>query len=55
MPFTQSDRPYRIKTTLGDDVLLLESFQGDEAISRPFHYMVKMLSENPALDSPKAF
>ena len=50
MPFTQSDRPYRIKTTLGDDVLLLESFQGDEAISRPFHYMVKMLSENPALD-----
>ena len=50
MAFTQADRPFRIKTPLGDDVLLLESFEGDEAISRPFQYIVKMLSENPALD-----
>ncbi len=50
MPFTQSDRPFRVKTTLGDDALLLESFEGDEGVSQPFRFVLRMLSENPSLD-----
>lgn len=46
---TQADRPLRIKTTLGEDTLVLESLRGSEAISQPFLYHVRMLSENPAI------
>lgn len=50
MAFTQADRPFRVTTTLGDNVLLLESFEGDEGVSRPFRFILKMLSENLSLD-----
>lgn len=46
---TQADRPLRIKTVLGDDVLVLESLQGTESISEPFHYTLRLLSENPSI------
>jgi type VI secretion system secreted protein VgrG len=46
---TQADRPLRIKTTLGEDVLVLENLQGSESISRPFLYNLKLLSENPSI------
>lgn len=50
MPFTQAERPFRVKTPLGDDVLLLDSFQGEEGVSQPFRFVLQLLSENPALD-----
>lgn len=46
---TQADRPLRVKTVLGEDVLVLESLQGTESISEPFHYTLKLLSENPCI------
>lgn len=50
MPFTQAERPLRVKTSLGEDVLLLNSFQGSEGVSRLFHFQLEMLSENLSID-----
>ncbi len=47
---TQENRPFRVNTNLGPDVLLLESFHGTETISKPFSFTLKLLSENPAID-----
>lgn len=47
---TQIDRPFRLKTPLGDDVLLLESFEGYERISTPYRFVLRALSENPNID-----
>lgn len=46
MPFTQDNRRLQIFTPLGDDVLLLEGFSGQEAISLPFQFELSLLSEN---------
>jgi type VI secretion system secreted protein VgrG len=46
MSYTQDDRFIAINTPLGKDVLLLEGFRGQEAISRLFHFDVDLLSEN---------
>jgi type VI secretion system secreted protein VgrG len=43
--YKQSNRPIGIKTPLGEDVLLLTSFRGDEAISQLFHFQVNLLAE----------
>jgi type VI secretion system secreted protein VgrG len=43
---TQAGRPFEVSTPLGADVLLAERFEGEEAISAPFEYRVRMLSEN---------
>ncbi|HZD04535.1 MAG TPA: hypothetical protein VE173_06445, partial [Longimicrobiales bacterium] len=48
--YTQSGRPMRVDTALGEDVLLLERFQGVEAISRPFSYEVGLLSIEDSLE-----
>ncbi len=50
MQATQIDRPFRLKTPLGDDVLLLDSFTGEERISRPFHFVFRLLAPDPNLD-----
>ncbi len=50
MGYTLAERPFRVKTPLGDDVLLLGSFQGDEAVSQPFRFVLKLLADNSALD-----
>ena len=50
MPATQSDRPFRLKTNLGDDALLVDSFTGHEGVSQPFRYIVKALSGDPNVD-----
>ncbi|MGD2067125.1 MAG: type VI secretion system tip protein TssI/VgrG [Gemmatimonadota bacterium] len=50
MAYTQAGRPLRVKTKLEDDVLLLEGYEGSEAISRPFHFTLDLLSEDPAVD-----
>jgi len=52
MPFTQDNRLIGVATNAGQDVLLLDSFSGQEGISQPFRFELKMLSEvvpgNPA-------
>jgi type VI secretion system secreted protein VgrG len=48
--YSQADRPIRIKTTLGETELLLESFSGSESISDPFQFRVSMISENAEID-----
>ena len=43
--FSQAGRPLAVTTPLGDDVLLLESFTGVEAISTPFRFLLELLAE----------
>jgi type VI secretion system secreted protein VgrG len=47
--YSQTNRPMRVDTALGADVLLLEGFSGDEAVSSPFGYSLDLLSEDPAI------
>ncbi|MDX1981712.1 MAG: type VI secretion system tip protein VgrG [Bryobacteraceae bacterium] len=51
--YTQDDRPIKLTTTLGKDVLLLERFQGREAISEPFLFILRCVStaKNLAIES----
>ena len=53
MPLTQASRPLAVATPLGDDILLLRAFQGQEAISRLFSFELELLSENDAIDYEK--
>jgi type VI secretion system secreted protein VgrG len=48
--FTQDNRPLRVTTGLGKDVLLLERFSGEEHVSSPFRFTLEMLSENASVD-----
>ena len=50
MPATQIERPFRIKTPLGDDALLLNAFTGYERISTPFRFVLELLSDDPNVD-----
>jgi type VI secretion system secreted protein VgrG len=45
MRYTQKRRLLNVKSPLGPDILLLESFSGAEGISRPFMYELQMFSE----------
>jgi type VI secretion system secreted protein VgrG len=47
--YTQDNRFIRIDTTLGVDELLLQSFNGEEGISRLFHFELSMHSENRSI------
>src|SRR6266545_546017 len=51
--YTQANRPIRIKTVLGDDVLLLQGFAGQEGVSTPFSYTLDLRSENASIDPAK--
>lgn len=44
--FTQENRPIAVTTPLGEDVLLLVGFTGQEAISRLFSFQLDLLAEN---------
>lgn len=46
MAKTQSERPVSVDTPLGEDVLLLAQFAGEEYVSRPFEYRLIVLSED---------
>ena len=48
--YTQDNRRIGVATPLGTDVLLLSSFQGEEGISRLFHFDLELLSENESID-----
>jgi type VI secretion system secreted protein VgrG len=50
LPATQTDRPFRIKTPLGDDALLLDRFDGYERVSEPFRFVLRLLSPDPNID-----
>jgi type VI secretion system secreted protein VgrG len=49
--YTQTNRPFRVYTPLGTDVLLLENLTGVEAISRPFDFRLEMLSLNDSIQA----
>lgn len=51
--FTQANRPLRLTTPLGTDVLLLERISGEEHVSALFHFQLDLLSEKPDID-PKS-
>jgi type VI secretion system secreted protein VgrG len=48
--YSQKDRVLAVYTNLGEDVLLLEGVSGREGVSRPFHFTLRLLSEDPAID-----
>ena len=50
MPATQIERPFRIKTPLGDDALLLNSFTGYERVSTPYRFVLELLTDDINLD-----
>jgi type VI secretion system secreted protein VgrG len=45
MPSTQTGQFISITTPLGDDVLLLQSFTGQEGISQLFHFQLELFSQ----------
>jgi type VI secretion system secreted protein VgrG len=49
MAFTQDNRFISVETPLGKDALLLLRIEGQEYISRPFRFVMDLLSENPNL------
>src|SRR5882672_8244107 len=51
--YKQADRPIRIKTPLGEDVLLVGSLTGSERLGRPFQYDLVLFSEDHELDYKK--
>jgi type VI secretion system secreted protein VgrG len=48
--FTQENRPIRISTVLGTDVLLLQGFSGQEGVSTPYSYTLDLWSEDASID-----
>ncbi|HXH08257.1 MAG TPA: type VI secretion system tip protein TssI/VgrG [Alphaproteobacteria bacterium] len=49
MQYRQTGRLVTLTTPLGEDVLLLEGFTGQEGISQLFHFTLYLLSEDPAI------
>jgi type VI secretion system secreted protein VgrG len=49
VPLTQATRQIAIDTPLGEDVLLLRSFQGHEELSRLFSFHLDLVSENSSI------
>jgi len=47
---TQIYRPFRVKTSLGDDALLLDNFVGVERVSEPYKFILRVLSPDPNVD-----
>src|ERR1041384_2062214 len=45
-PYVQADRPLRVETPLGPDVLLLTGLTGREAISELFRFQLDLMAEN---------
>lgn len=46
MPIAQKSRPIKVKTPLGDDVLVLSAMSGTEELGRLFKYDLDLLSED---------
>ena len=50
LTLSQEDRLLKIKTSLGDTDLVLESFSGSEELSQPFAFQVTLLSSDDSID-----
>jgi type VI secretion system secreted protein VgrG len=48
--YTQAERPIAVSTPLGEDVLLLRGYAGEEGISSPFSFTLDLLSEDASID-----
>jgi type VI secretion system secreted protein VgrG len=48
--FTQTDRPIKIDSPLGKDKLLVDRFEGEEAVSAPFEFRLRLRSREQAID-----
>ncbi|MCP5208598.1 MAG: type VI secretion system tip protein VgrG [Hahellaceae bacterium] len=53
MAFSQKNQIIQLTTPLGADVLLPQGIEGEEAISRPFHYSIEVISEQDVIDEKK--
>jgi type VI secretion system secreted protein VgrG len=51
---SQANYPAALKTPLGDDVLVLRSFSGNEVLGQPFEFHIDALSEQENIDFDKA-
>jgi type VI secretion system secreted protein VgrG len=51
--YTQAGRLLELETPLGKDVLLLQELRGTEGLSRLFHFRLKLLSTNSAIQYDK--
>ena len=47
LTYLQADRPMRVTTPLGPDVLLMTGFTGEEGISRLFRFQLDLAAEEP--------
>ncbi len=50
MPFIPTDQLFRIDTSLGDDVLLLRGFNGQEGMSQISIFELDLFTEGPTID-----
>jgi type VI secretion system secreted protein VgrG len=51
---SQANYPAALKTPLGDDVLVLRSFSGNEVLGQPFEFQIDALSEQENINFDKA-
>ncbi|UCC71415.1 MAG: type VI secretion system tip protein VgrG [Gemmatimonadota bacterium] len=49
--YSQADRPFRVETVLGPDVLLLQGFSGQEGVSTPFSFTLDLVSEEASVSA----
>lgn len=49
--YAQKGRAISVETALGADVLLLETFEGEDVIADGFHYTLGMLSKDPGISA----
>ncbi len=54
MPQTQTDRLMKFTSPLGQDTLVLESFEGVEGISRLFDFQGELLADTGTVIDPKS-
>ena len=53
MPISQKNRPIKVSTPLGEDVLLFYRMHGTERLGGLFEYELDLLSENASIDPDK--
>ncbi|WP_266158034.1 type VI secretion system Vgr family protein [Dyella silvatica] len=53
MPFTTRERTFTLGTPLGEDELLIQTFEGSEHLSQPFHFKLTLLSERDDITPDK--
>lgn len=53
LSYTQKGRAISVKSVLGPDVLLLESFEGKETVAGGFKYTLGLLAKDPGISASK--